>query len=77
MGTLSKDKKNTGNNINIIAYYSTTNQTVISAVLNALLRNGATYTTMTFKRQYSTILLCYNGINAWVIIQTNPFVLFT
>lgn len=65
-----------GNNINKIAYYSTANQTVISAVAGALLRNGATYTTMTFKRQYSTILLCYNG-SAWVILQTNPFVLFT
>lgn len=62
--------------INYITYYSSTNQTVISAVAGALLRNGATYTTMTFKRQYSTILLCYNGTE-WVIIQTNPFVLFT
>ena len=60
--------------INYITYYSSTNQTVVSA--GALLRNGATYTIMTFKRQYSTILLCYNG-SAWVIVQTNPFVLFT
>jgi hypothetical protein len=66
-----------GNNIDRIAYYSTSNQTVVSAVVGALRRNGATYTTMTFKRQYATILLCYNGINAWVIVQTNPFVLFT
>ena len=63
-----------GTNINSIAYYSTTNQTVVS--LNPLLRNGVTYTIMTFKRKYSTILLCYNG-TAWVIIQTNPYVLFT
>lgn len=62
--------------IEYITYYSSTNQTVVSAVVGALLRNGATYTIMTFKRQYSTILLCYNG-SAWVIIQTNPFVLFT
>jgi hypothetical protein len=64
------------NNIKYIGYYSSTNQTVVSAVSNALLRNGTTYTTLTFKTQYSTILLCYNGTE-WVIVQYNPFVILT
>jgi hypothetical protein len=59
-----------------ISYYSSTNQTIVSAVPNALLRNGLTYTTLTFKKQYSTILLCYNGTE-WVIVEYNPYVILT
>lgn len=59
-----------------ICFASTINQTVISAVPNGFLRNGVTYTTLTFKRQYSTITLCYNGTE-WVIVIDDIFVIKT
>jgi hypothetical protein len=55
---------------------STISQTVISAVPSGLLRNAVTYTTLTFKRQYSTITLCYNGTE-WVIVVDDIFVIKT
>ncbi len=64
-----------GQTINNIAYYSSTNETV-NTVTNGFLRNASTYTTLTFKRQYSVISLCWNGTE-WVIVEDNQYVIKT